>query len=59
MDYEKLILEVVVLLSESKGLIAQGKVAEAYIKVAEAEKKLRPVGTGTNGPRPKDYEKID
>lgn len=53
MDNEKLIEEVDELLDNATELISQGKNEEASAKIAEAKKKLRPVGSGTNGPRPK------
>lgn len=54
MNNKEVILEVEALLSETKELIAQGKIAEASVKVEEAQDKLRSIGSGTNGPRPKN-----
>lgn len=54
MEQKKIILEVENLLNESEGLISQGKIAEASIKISVAKDKLRPIGSGTNGPRPKE-----
>ena len=42
------------LLGESEELIAQGKIVEASAKISEAKKKLRPIGSGTLGPIPKE-----
>lgn len=53
MNIKELILEVEALLGESKELIAQGKTAEASVKIEKAKNKLRPIGSGTNGPEPK------
>lgn len=50
---DKLLEEVNGLLSESELLITQGKLEESLAKIDEIKKKLRPVGTGTNGPEPK------
>lgn len=52
MDTKTIILEVEALLSEAEELIAQGKNTEASAKVAGAKDKLRPIGSGTNGPEP-------
>lgn len=59
MDNKEVILEVEDLLNEAKELIAQGNAEEASAKVEEAQDKLRPIGSGTNGPRPKNDETSD
>ena len=51
---EELALEIEGLLNEAEELIAQGDTEGASEKIAEAKKKIRPIGTGTNGPRPKE-----
>lgn len=54
MENKDLIVEVELLLSESEELLAQGNTDEAAEKIAEAKDKLRPIGSGTNGPEPKE-----
>lgn len=51
---EKLIIEVEELLNEAKELINNGSHDEAVAKISEAEDKLKPIGSGTLGPRPKE-----
>lgn len=53
MKNKELILEVETLLNEATNLIAQGNITEANQKIETAKNKLRPVGSGTIGPRPK------
>lgn len=50
---EKLLSEVMSLLAESDALIEQGKTVEAREKIAVIKDKLRPIGSGTNGPEPR------
>lgn len=53
MENRDLILEVELLLGEATNLIAQGSITVANEKIEEAKKKLRPIGTGTLGPEPR------